>query len=139
MAGFDTRNALNLAIRALTDTATKRAAGGWIPPKERERQQRDAMRAEEKQARQAEKQQKEHARSEEKQQKLLSKQFPTQYMPHVGRQVMNTGGTPEDLIGYHGSGKQFESFDPSLAGSATGSEYGEAAGYISEQEPVAQE
>ena len=92
MAGFDTRNALNLAIRALTDSAIKRAAGGWIPPKERERQQRDAMRQEQQQARQAEKEQKEAVRAEEKQQKLLSKQFPTQYMPNVGRQVMAEGG-----------------------------------------------
>lgn len=139
MAGFDTRNALNIAIRALTDSAIKRAAGGWIPPKERERQQRDAMRQEQQQARQAEKEQKEAARAEEKQQKLLSKQFPTQYMPHVGRQVMNTGGTPEDLITYHGSGEQFDTFDPMRAGSATGTEYGEAAAYVSKEEPVAQE
>lgn len=95
MAGFDTRNALNIAIRALTDSAMKRAAGGWIPPKERERQQKEAMRAEEKQARQVEKDHKEATRAHEKQQKLLSQEFPTHYMPNVGRQVMADGGTPE--------------------------------------------
>lgn len=106
---FDSKYALNDAIRYLTKVAERRAAGGWVPPKERERQQKEAMRAEEKQARQVEKQQKEAARAEEKQQrkaerqnkehqKLLSKQFPTQYMPNVGRQVMNAGGTPDDVI-----------------------------------------
>lgn len=106
MAGFDTKEMMNRAIRYMAEVATQRAAGGWVPPKEQERQQREAMRAEEKQALQVERQQKEAARAEEKQQreaerqnkehqKLLSKQFPTQYMPNVGRQVMNTGGTPD--------------------------------------------
>lgn len=72
---------------------------------------------------------------------ILSKQFPTQYMPNVGRQVMNTGGTPDDPIYlYHGSGERnIQKFDPALAGSSTGSEYGEASVYASEEEPVAQE
>jgi hypothetical protein len=106
MAGFDTKDMMNRAIRYMAEVATQRAAGGWVPPKEQERQQREAMRAEEKQARQVEKQQKEAARAEEKQQreaerqnkehqKLLSKQFPTQYMPNVGRQVMQDGGVPD--------------------------------------------
>lgn len=95
MALFDSKTALNHAIRYLTDAAVKRNAGGWVPPKEQERQQRDAMRQEQQQARQAEKQQKEAARAEEKQQKLLSKQYPTHYMPEVGRQVMQDGGMPD--------------------------------------------
>ena len=105
---FDSKYALNDAIRYLTKVATQRATGGWVPPKEQERQQRDAMRQEQQQARQVEKQQKEVARAEEKQQreaerqnkehqKLLSKQFPTQYMPNVGRQVMADGGMPDDM------------------------------------------
>jgi len=28
---------------------------------------------------------------------ILSKQYPTHYMPNVGRQVMNAGGTPDDV------------------------------------------
>jgi len=92
MAGFDTKEMMNRAIRYMAQTAMERAAGGWVPPKERERQQKEAMRAEEKQARQAEKQHKEAIRAHEKEQKLLSKQFPTQYMPNVGRQVMAKGG-----------------------------------------------
>lgn len=96
MAGFDTKEMMNRAIRYMAQTAMERAAGGWVPPKERERQQKEAMRAEEKQARQAEKQHKEANRAHEKEQKLLSKQFPTQYMPNVGRQVMQDGGVPDD-------------------------------------------
>lgn len=88
MAGFDTRNALNLAIRHLSKVALERAAGGWIPPKEEERRFKEQTRAEEKHRRETERHGKE-------QNKLLSKQFPTQYMPNVGRQVMNTGGTPD--------------------------------------------
>jgi hypothetical protein len=313
MAGFDTRNALNLAIRHLTKTALERNAGGWIPPKEEERQRKDQERQHISHQRDAERQQKDQARQEQAQQKqfiadekereknlsafqkgnhpevppvvyhgsqknfseftgqpnwfaddpyvaegysgrkgsiypahvsvknpihikdfdmnddasaafplaqklgippahlevmgykhafevvnsfpfveaaiknghdgiivnegknktigaffpnqiksatgnqgtfdpsnpdirkseggaILSKQFPTHYMPDVGRQVMNTGGVPdESLTGYHGSGEQFEAFDPNRAGSTTGSEYGDAAAYVSTEEPLAKE
>lgn len=30
--------------------------------------------------------------------RLLQEQYPTHYMPHVGRQVMNEGGTPDDAV-----------------------------------------
>lgn len=30
--------------------------------------------------------------------RLLQDQYPTHYLPHVGRQVMNEGGTPDDVV-----------------------------------------
>jgi len=66
MAGFDTRNALNLAIRALRDAALERAAGGYIPPKEAERQRKEQERQQIAQQRDMERQQKDQARQEEK-------------------------------------------------------------------------
>lgn len=78
---FDSKNALNHAIKYLTEAAHKRAAGGWIPPKEEEKRKKEA------------------AKAQEKHQKLLSKQFPTHYMPEVGRQVMQKGGVPETDLG----------------------------------------
>lgn len=68
MALFDSKTALNHAIKYLADAAQKRAAGGEISDR---------------------------ARSyNERKQKLLQEQFPTHYMPEVGRQVMADGGSP---------------------------------------------
>ena len=66
MAGFDTRNALNLAIRHLSNAALERAAGGYIPPKEAERQRKEQERLHTAQQRDMERQQKDQARQEEK-------------------------------------------------------------------------
>lgn len=82
---FDSKHALSTAIKYLADAAQKRAAGGWVPPKERERQAKEQARSEEKKK-----------REDERSQKILSKQFPTHYMPNVGRQVMADGGMPDD-------------------------------------------
>lgn len=101
MAGFDTRNALNLAIRALGKAALERNAGGWIPPREQERRQRDAMRQEQQQARQAEKQQqarqKQFISDEKDRQKNLS--------------AFQKGNHPEvPSVVYHGSTRDFSNF-----------------------------
>jgi hypothetical protein len=66
MAGFDTRNALNLAIRHLSNAALERAAGGYIPPREAERQRKEQERLHIAQQRDMERQQKDQARQEEK-------------------------------------------------------------------------
>lgn len=108
MALFDSKTALNQAIKYLTETAKHRAAGGWIPPKERERQQRDAMRQEQQQARQAEKQQqaqqKQFIADEKERQKNLAA-FQKGNHPEVPHVVYHHGSFDETEDGIPVIGK----------------------------------
>ena len=117
---FDSKYALNDAIRYLTKVAERRASGGWIPPNERECQQRDAMRQEQQQARQVEKKQKEmmrqeqqQARQAERQQQAQQKQFISDEKERQKNLAAFQKGNHPDVphVLYHGTTGDYDVFD----------------------------
>jgi hypothetical protein len=115
MALFDSKHALNTAIRYLAETAHKRAAGGWIPPKERERQQKDQERQQIAQQRDMERQQKDQARQEQAQQKQIitdQKEREKNLMAWHKQShdiTKNPDGSPK--VFYHGTKGDFSTYD----------------------------